>query len=523
MKILSIISLLSTCTIYAQVGHIDTLNFNNISTIIGDEGVFFKNSSTGVAAYEVPKGSGKKTIYSASIWMGAEDVNGLVHVSGLQYDTQVQQSRFQSGPIAHQMNYTALNYTAQYGKSIWKVSQQEVENHIQNYNQPGYSTPTSISDWPGNGDVSLGVASQLAPYIDVNNDGFYTPPDGDYPDIRGSQAVYVILNDQSYISGVNPLGVEVHLMFYQYHNGTYLSNTTFLNVRTINRSTSDYYNYRQLLYFDFDIGNFDDDYIGCDSSNHVIFGYNGDHYDDISGSNGTIGYGFDPPCQGVVSLSHKLHTFSYYTNGSAYPYADPVGDTAMWNIMNAQWSDGTPYLDPNGNPTNFNLNGNPYTNTGWTEFTQGNPVGDRRGVMTIAEDELPIGSTICADYAIIYDRSNDGLRNVQNVINIAATLRYLYEEGVGFPCHSSSFTALTENAASDFKIYPNPSNGDIVISFDHIPSESTISITDLSGRIIYSTAVDGQAMKVHLDEASGIYLVSLHTKNGIHVKKLMID
>ncbi len=521
MKILSIISLLSICTIYAQVEHIDTLNFNNISAIIGDEGTFFHNSSTSNAAYEIPKGSGKKTIYSGSIWMGAEDENGIIHVTAGGFVSQ--SSRFQSGPIAHQMYYTSPSYTTQYGKSIWKVSEQEIENHIQNYNQPGYTTPTSISNWPGNGDVSLGVASQLAPYIDVNNDGFYIPQDGDYPDIRGSEAVYVIVNDESYSAGINPLGIEVHLMFYQYHNGTYFSNTTFLNVRTINRSSSDYYNYRQSLYFDFDIGNPFDDYIGCDSSNHVIFGYNGDDFDEIAGGPGpTIGYGVDPPCQGVVPLSHELYSFSYYTNGAAYPYTDPTGDTAVWYYMNAQWADGSPYLDPNGNTTNYNLNGNPYTNTGWTEENQGMPENDRRGVMTIAEDEFPIGATICADYAIIYDKSDDRLKNVQNVINIAATLRSLYEDGVGFPCHSSSFTALTENTPSDFKIYPNPSNGDIVISFDHIPSESTISITDLSGRIIYSTAVDGQAMKVHLDEASGIYLVSLHTKKGIHVKKLIL-
>lgn len=533
MKILPALFASIAITTYAQIENTELLEFNNASTVIGDEGVFFTRNSLGLAGYEIPKGTGKTTIYSGSIWIGAEDINGEFYVSGSTYEATSLNSQFHSGPIADQSLYASQSYQNQYSESIWKISQQEIEYHVQHFDQAGYVAPSSILDWPGNGDVSLGVAQQLAPYIDVNNDGIYSPMDGDYPDIRGSEAVYVILNDKSYNPDYNALGIEVHLMFYQYNNGNYIGNTTFLHTRVFNRSTTDYYKFREGLYLDFDIGNYMDDYIGCDSSNHVVFAYNGDDLDEPNGGN--VGYGANPPCQGVVPLSHELNTFGYYNNSGAYPYTDYQStDTVMWNFMNAKWGDGSPWVygglgyDTTGIsvPTNYLFNGNPYTNTGWTEMNlwngSANPTGDRRGVMTIAEDEFLSGTSICADFAFIYDKSNTHLQNVQNVINIAASLRQLYDYQFDFPCNSQNFNGISELEGSSIRLYPNPSSGIVTIDFDNNYRKS-ITILDVSGKILESFITEKDSMLLDLTGRSGVYFIAVTSDRGTLVEKLIVE
>ena len=63
---------------------------------------------------------------------------------------------------------------------IWKINRSEIEifkyewalGNVQN----GTYTPVSdILSWPGNGDVSMGQAKNLAPFVDVNHNNIYDP------------------------------------------------------------------------------------------------------------------------------------------------------------------------------------------------------------------------------------------------------------------------------------------------------------------------------------------------------------
>lgn len=532
MKILlNLSAFLFVCSTHAQVVNYRTLDKNNASARIGDEGAFFNDYSNGVAGYEIPKGSGLRTIYNGSFWIGAQDVNGQFYFSGVTYGASSMQSQLHSGPIANPSQYTSLAYTNQYLESIWMISKQEITTHIQNYTSVTYVPPTSILEWPGNGDVSLGVAAQLAPYVDVNSDGVYDPYDGDYPDIRGDEAVYVIMNDES-SSNPHSLGIELHAMFYQYNAGSYMGNTTFLNVQVFNRSNKHYYNYRQTLYLDFDIGNYSDDYIGCNVQNSVAFGYNGDDNDEAD--SGYPGYGMNPPCQGVVSLSHDMHSFGYFTNASSSNTGDSgASDTVLWNYMNAQWADSSAWLfgglgfqgsaGVTNTPTNFLFSGNPNDPTAWHEGSNNNAAGDRRGIMTIAQNDLPQWTSFCSDYAFIYDKSSTRLANVQNVINIAGSLRTLYNAQFEFPCNSGSFNSIDEQGLSALTIYPNPSNGTFTIDLGTTATKGNITIMNLSGRVVLNQAISDQSTVINLQEAAGVYMVFVETPEGRKVQKLIVE
>ena len=515
-----------------------TLDFNNVKALIGDGGSIFNDEAQGQAAYEVPKGSGKNSIYSMSGWFGALDVNSQLHLAYNQFGN----GTISSGPMADSMYYDSAVYLNQYGSSIWRVTDAEIQNHIVNYATPGYVTPQSILDWPGNGDVAIGVVHQLAPFVDVNGDWQYNPADGDYPEIRGDEAVYVIMNDHYLDTTIMnmSLGIEIHLMVYQYLDGTFLDNTSFFNYRVFNRSSTDYYDYKQSIYADMDIGNPNDDHVGCDTVNQVAYTYNGDAFDEDSGGN--AGYGADPPCQGVVCLSHDMKGVTHFTNGAAYPYSDPNSPFENWNFMNGYWANGSEMVvggqgyagSPGATaiPTNFVFPGNPNNPGEWSEVDPGfgggvspNAPGDRRLVMTIGDDFFAANTSICSDYALVFDQSGTSLENVQNVIDLAGTLRSQYNATNGYPCFSSQFSALNEvEAPVEFTLYPNPSTGAITVSLPSTENEVSIQILDLSGRVVFEADYQNtNEIQIDLNETSGVYIVKTEINSHSSIKRLILQ
>ena len=508
------------------------LEKNNVSGVIGRDGMLFHHEGNGSAGYEVPKGSGLNTIYSLRTWFGAQDINGIVHCSTHNADSI---KDFSSGPVAHFNNYTSSAYLDQYFESVWKVTHAEIVEHNLNYQNSNYVIPESIANWPGNGDVVLGVAYDLAPFVDVDGDGVYNPVYGDYPDIRGDEAVFLIYNDHS-----NPdkLGVEIHVMLYQYSAGNYVNNTTFLNYKVYNRSTLSYFNYKQTIFLDGDLGNFSDDYVGCDVTNNIGYFYNGDNFDEDNA--GSMGYHDNPPCQGLISLSHDMESFGYFTGSTAFPYTNPNGHSEYWNFMNARWADGSPWFyggligtiptifmfPGDSDPTNLGTAG---VDMGydWTEYNTSlgsNPPGDRRIVMTIGNEELPAGGVICSDYALMTSFSGgSALGNIQTLRNEAAALQYLYDDG-GFPCQTNQFTALEEESKNFFKISPNPSNGKFEIQLSEKMNDIEVIVTDVFGKVVlFKHFENSENISLNVYKPSGVYFVRINSSTYQHTEKLVIQ
>jgi hypothetical protein len=508
------------CAHWAQQSSYQSLDHNNVACSLDDEGAFFSQLQAGLAGYEIPKNSGLKTIFAGSYWIGAQDVNGNLYMSAAKYSAGGSWSAFHGGPIADASAYGTMAYANAYGDAIWKVSKQEILTHQANFQSPGYLVPTAIASWPGNGHANMGIASILAPFIDVNHNGLYEPALGDYPDIRGDEAVYIIMNDNSYQPDGNQLGIELHAMFYQYSTGNYLNNTTFLNLRAINRSNKNYYNYRQALFLDFDIGNYSDDHVGCDPSNRLLYAYNGDDFDESDG--GQIGYGANPPCQGVLCLSHPLESAGRLT-GSMDAGMNTSFDTTAWLLMNGQNSDSSYWMNPLTNTaTQFLYDGNPNLPNTWSEVSSNNSPGDRRGMLCISEALFPQNSTVCSDYAFVYDRSGDRLNNVQQVINIGGALLNSYQSGGNYPCLSTAFNDLTDETLlpNQLVVRPNPSHGKIHLTWNNIQAEH-LEIRTMHGALVYAESIENMsATDIDISELPrGIYFIQI----GTHMQRVILD
>ena len=505
----------------AQITNHVTLDHNNVSCILTDEGGFFTDVSSTNAAYEVPKGDSVSSIFAGSFLVGAQDPMGQIYFSGRKYSLGGSESSFHSGPIADPFYYNTSTYSQLYQNALWKVSKAVIDSHQVHFQTAGYQIPNPILKWPGNGVTPMGVAAQLAPYVDLNQNGIYEPQLGEYPDIRGDEAVYIIMNDESYLPDGNQLRIELHAMFYQFSTGNYLNNTTFMNVQVFNRSNINYMNYHQGIYIDYDIGNFSDDRIGCSPDKNMLFAYNGDDFDENDG--GTIGYGSNPPCQAVVSLSHPLKSGAAFTTGQDY-FAN---DAALWLLMNSQWADTTPWINPLTNQvTDFILPDNPNDPNGWSEEALGLPTGDRRGMITIYEPTFRPGTKICSDYAFIYGRVGSRLQNVQDVWNIATSVQALYNSSEQFVCQGNSGVGITETKPQEkrFRISPNPASEMMIIE-SKFQTPYEIEIYNSMGQLVLLTNMQGLSKEtITLKTLSkGCYLIKASNGQEIYSEKLMIE
>ena len=499
------------------------IDYNNVSAQINNSGILFNDIATTAAAYEVPKtnnGTGPKMIYSSTFWFGGLDVNGQVHVAGNRFFNDGPD--LYPGPIAN--NYNSASYHNTYN-NIWRVTKNEVINHVNNYMQPGYIPSPSISTWPGNGNTSNGEAAQLAPYVDVNNNNTYDPINGDYPDIRGDEAQFFIVNDAAgphQTSGGNTMKLEIHFMLYQYATNNYLNNTTFINLHVFNRSQTTYHNFKTACYVDHDIGSSQDDYVGCTPEHNMIIGYNGDN-DDNSG--GGIQFGQNPPALGVKLLNHTMGVAGYYNNAGGI-LGDPDSDPEFWNFMNARWGDGSHFTyggDGYGGlvNTNYLYPDNPSDPNGWSEPTTNNVPADRRMYMVANQvNAFSPGQSICYDFAVIYSRIGDYLQNVNDLYNIAGNIQAFYN-GQNYTSCQSNFLSVNESAFDkEIILYPNPTQSQFTVNMDGV---FDITLFDISGQQVFEQRSLNRNTIIETDLSEGIYIVAIRQDGITYNKKLIVE
>lgn len=394
--------------------------------VLANGTLFNFNSLLDGPVFEAPKGTGKSPMYIAMPWMAGLDQNNQLHLAAQRY-TQIGHDFF---PGTLKVNSAVPSGNPDHAR-VWKVSRQEIDYHAAHWNQSGYAVPEAILTWPGNGSNLYDEAPVLAPFADINQNGYYEPAQGEYPIIRGEQAIYFIYNDAAgphTESGGEPLGIEVHGMAYVMRDSSSITginntdNTIFLHYTIINRSQNDYHQMRLAMFSDFDIGYSHNDYAGCDTILDSYFIYNAPGTDSVSPTCNHC-YSDVLPAMGLTFLSHKMQSFTVYSNSGNLPAycTDPQMAPDYWNVMNGLFRDGTP-MTYGGNGysgstvVNYIFPGAPDDPMQWSDMSAGNLPFDRRGVGVIEFDSLGAGQSVCLDFAYVYD---DEVNGTDNTINVA--------------------------------------------------------------------------------------------------------
>lgn len=520
-------------TLFSINGFCQILNSNNVSSQVGGTpGLLYQfDNSVNFSSYILPQNSGIGALHTSSLWCAGLEDDGSLHLAAARYS--VSGHDFFNGPVSSSNAYSDPIYQSTYGSIFTKqgyvVTKNEVQNHIANFNQVGYVQPSSITNWPGNGLTNLGVSQNLAPFIDMNGNGIYEPGLGDYPDIRGDKAIFQIFNDARGVhteSGGTPLGIEVHLLYYQFASSDYKNDATFVHARIFNRGTKNYPIFKLGIWNDYLFGNPEDNFVGCDTLTNLTYVYNNDNLDGDS----IFGYGLNPPAFGLVSVGQDLEFMGFMHNTASFPYNDPTSPISYYNYMQGKWSDGSSwYYGGNGTSgsttTHFIFPGNPNDVSQWSQMTTGSTPIDGRTISTFESENLMANQHICYDFAFIYAREsgNNHLQNVNSLISIAAQAKSDFDAMTSNNCNQVTLD-LSELDEFYFLLYPNPSNGSFYLNFGKYAVSGNLNIYDVSGRPVFQQRIENENEKqIFMNELNGVYILSLQTEKGERRKKISIQ
>ena len=105
------------------------------------------------------------------------------------------------------------------------------------------------------------------------------------------------------------------------------------------------------------------------------------------------------------------------------------------------------------------------------------------------------------------------------VIDFSTTCFYNDNINVTF----SVCTGVNENVASNFTIYPNPTDGWITVKIA-ANDKGEIEVTNIQGKVIYKNTLNSNAQNIDLSaNAKGVYFVTVTTTNGVEIQKMVIQ
>ena len=512
-------------TVYCNTFSIDyaMLNqCNNISTPVSTIGSLSNRNME--ANYCVIPGSNSSTIFSSALWVGG--YAGFNHVAVHKYWSNG--TDFAPGPlrIDDGTNTPGCSFETRLKfNHVWHITREMIDYHVAHCGEAGYVPNEEIMTWPGNGDSVDGFAAQLAPYYDADGDGRYIALAGDYPIIRGDEAVFSVFNDfaDHTASNGNPMYLEIHCMTYAFKEpqDTILSNTIFQHYDIYNRSNCTYTDCYLGSFVDFDIGYSNNDYIGCDVENNMFYGYNASVTD--------ANFEGDIPAQGCLILDRGdnpgMTSFVAYNNQTSTFNGEPMNVTQYYNYMQGKWGDGTPltyggygYGGEQNYPYMYPAGSDPTVDY-WDELVLGISPGDRRGVGGSGPYLLEGGASLQFDIAHLSSWPDESdcvgcarsslKRHAQNLRQ--QWLRDTTDSGKPFvhtPYSAPHIVGIDDaNITAQVRLYPNPTTG-IVHIVHPLSDEQKIDVVDMMGRIVYSIDKTGTETTIDLSALPcGIYFL----------------
>ena len=508
------------------------LDVNNVRARIFNNGALFWRGTPFV--YHVPKEDSVSALFTSSIWIGGY-VGGELRVAAARYHSW----QFWPGPLDDLGNPPAD--CTPYDQ-IYEITRDDFIT----YAETGVPTD-NLRDWPWH----LG-----APIIDGDGiDGNYDLDGGDRPALMGDQMLWWVMNDagnEHKVSGSDtpPIGMEVHGSAFAFNRpNSFFSNVTFYRYVLHYKGPTPFEDAYFGVFSDPDLGNFDDDWVGSDSTLHLAYVYNSDDFDE-----GGDGYGQAPPATGYTILrsadappgdrldndrdgtadepgeQRGLTSFMFY-NGGGCVTCDPYRGQGYYYYMQARWRDGRPVtLGGNGRdfsniPTRFMFSGNPVTRAYWTEMNadgQGTSIApaDRRFVAGSGPFEMQPGSTQEILFAIVWARGDDHLDSVRLLKNQTRRLHEVAERILVPNATVPSKTRREPDPVLGFaQNYPNPFRRSTTIRYS-VPQPMYVRLTvyDVLGRTLLHLVDEHQT--------PGIYEVPFNADalpSGLYIYQITLD
>jgi len=395
-----------------------------------------------------------------------------------------------------------------------------------------------------------------APWVDNDNDGVYTKG-VDQPDITGDEILWFVSNDldisRNKIYASTPIGLEFQTTVFAFDRTNILGRTIFKKYKIINKSHKIVEDMYLGYWSDADLGNPNDDYVGCDTLLNLIYCYNADNNDEKY-------FGSNPPAIGYILLKGPkvlglpydssyngfgwIKGFKDLSIKSSYVYAqgywmDDHYYVAVdyYNLLKGFRRDGHSLIIPITNDTTtFYVPGDPVNKSGWYEgegWPDGPRPSDRRIMFGTGPFNFAPGDTQEVVIATIVAQGSDNIDAITELKADAARIQYFY----------NGITLLTdvekENVVKGFSLsqnYPNPFNPatKIKISIPSVRANCSsplqIRIYDMLGNEVVALnkeitnpgeyEIEFDAGKYNL--SSGVYFYQLRSGNFVASKKMCL-
>jgi len=536
------------------------LDINGVKALVNSNGSLFWDLQD-QNYYEVPLGSGSNTIFTTSLMASGKDANDSTYLLFQDYGSN--QNVF-AGPLdTTDGQNDSLNYHQR--NRVWKLTAAEITDFRNHWWEAGYVIPEAIMNWPAHGNSSVGESFNIAPFYDAYDDQDYDPYTGDYPLIKGDQAIVFLINNplNAPSTDYNPMGLQILGMVYAYEcsSDTLFNTSVFIDYTVANYSQIEYRDAMLGMFADFDIGYAYDDYIGSFVDVQTMYAYNADTLDE--NGNGAIGYGDYPPAQGITLLKGPLadlndgldndfdntidepdETCGMYASvqasyTSTFPLPGPV--ISMYSLMHAYKNDTTPILWPDtthdypcrymfpgtSDPDWLGTGGIPMTPAVWTEYLMNDMPYDRRSLMSFGPFTFEPFARKTITLGLVYAQQ-DGLPHYQVPDLLHARIETLldYYDADSIPCGGSFSGTATLPVQSDFQLYPNPAADEVTVDLSqHFLSDKNqiIEIYDLKGQQILRIPCTAAQQSIPVSAlGEGVYIVRISSSLGCTAKRLVI-
>lgn len=577
----------------AAMGQFTTtsLEVGRFRALLSSDGRFIQTPSAGPSMTFLENGVRPPLLYCGALWLAGSSSDEQALVSAVDYGAL---SDMQPGPLDN-AGMIAQAMVEQYDRS-WLLTRTEVERHqawfacsqdpgcdMEPLFPGGYTMPEVIASWPAHGDVSIGQAYDLAPFLDADQNGVYDPLAGDVPCIPGDVAVFNIFNDlRQARTGGSPLHTEVHMTTFGYEPtdpDDVLGRTLFTKYRIINRSDRTYEDLYVGTFNDIDLACWYDDYAGSDVGRSLVYMMDGgaDACDtqlastfdgltpafgltvlqgprlDADGEDNAFqpalpafnGTGFGDGVPDNERFGWVFNMAPSNTGGSDPPATtDPHTEVHFSTYMRGLWKDGSPLTyggsgyggtiptdqcyPGNSDPNGVAVGGQPQAP--WSEASAGNIPYDRRLISSMGPFTMEAGQEeeVVLAYVLGPASADTAASSVVGLQANVDALKALVADLPGVLQGSSTCAVypvgIQRPAVADASLllHPNPAQDLVRISLPNGVQQADWRLFDARGaQVLAGSARSGPAVLDVVALPAGLYLVQLQAAGHTYLGRLM--
>ena len=380
----------------------------------------------------------------------------------------------------------------------------------------------------------------IAPFHDVNGNNIYEPQFGDAPEIKGDEAAFYIVSDgrevsptflySNFESTVSNLEMSVMTYLFQNANNAALSNSVFTDYRIVNRDETPLNEFYFGMLTDFSIGTLSDDFIGCDSTRNLVFGYNGDDFDQPSSS--SDGYLNEVPACGYRLLNNTLYS-ALFPKHSTFPiYGGPNSIPELYNNLQGKYKDGSTIINPiTQEQTRYMYSGEVGIPGAWNETNIYGGIEYKRMMLSVQLGDLQPNVPICISVARIagsdtISAGSPSINAVYKMKQYSDEVQQYYDQYLQTTdCNQLVGVEEESQDAYGVNVYPNPSSDRVAVQTTR-SSICKVELFNPIGSLIYSeSGLEVGAVIIDVNAlATGLYSVRVSLKDGtIEVRKIIVE